>query len=184
MRIITLDTLEKDTKNSAGLSMCIVFAAVGFIAALSPIIGLVRNYNPGGIIPTIFVAGIFGGLFGYYIGLRNVLNILSNRKMIKAGNFKIFVDEITNKSIRSQNDCRTRHFLALKYYGEAMEKSVFVDPVKYKTAKRHERCYLVFTPNERCFKGVPTLVYPGNVYEIAPELEKYLTTDIEQFVVC
>lgn len=163
--IITKEFLAKEYKHTGACCLFGIFMIAGIGVMLIPVFQPPEGLT--NLLCTIAFTSIFGGLiFGYFFGLRNILNIKKDCNSLLKGNFEIYIDELSEKDTYSRSDESTRYLLGFKEYSFLSNSSISVERSVYNKAIIGEKFYLIRRNHEKKVY----IAYPQSQFELSPEL--------------
>lgn len=177
-RVITVKDIEQSCNDKPVLYLYALFAVVGFVVVFSMLKKLLANYNTANLIGTIVVACVFGGIFGYFLGIRNIVYTLRRRSLIQNGELWFVIDEVVDKYYSTNGSDGSAHKdfqLDLKKYTAKTNKRIFLRTRKeFDAVNEGDPCILGFTKlNKR-----PFCVFAGQ-YELDIQLQSKILEDIK-----
>lgn len=177
---ITYDYILKELKTKRAISVLSIFSLLGFVIPFIPFF-VIETFDIDAIISFIFLFLVFGLPFGYFMGLRNILNTLKIYRDIKNCNFVIWLDRIADMKVskngRASEMDDSYCKLYLEKYSKDKKSTVSVWGSKFLKLKKGDNCTLVFVNSEK----YPILVFAGNNYSVDKHLEGYLSNNVEVY---
>lgn len=160
--------------------MYFLFAVVGIAVVLSMLRNLLMDYNTSNLIGFVVFSCIFGGVFGYFLGIRNIIYALRRESLIKRGQFWLVIDEVIEKRYCANGSSgagfhKDFQLVLKKYTAKTKNRIILRNRKEFNAVREGAPCVLGFTKmNKR-----PFCVFAGSQYELAPELQSKIVEDIK-----
>lgn len=148
-----------------------IFFVAGIFSSIVPFTNISPEANPEDIkMLTIFIL-LFGFLFWYIIGLRNMIKVLRRYFAIKSGKFYIFEDVLIEKDSHRRGDSRNYYLYFLNYIN-ATNHAFNVNPKDYKSARVGEVYFLIKPQNSKKVVAY----FPKSEFYLGSELRDKLSS--------
>lgn len=139
-----------------------IFTLIGIVVPLIPFLYL-KTFDFDSIMSFVFLSLMFGLPFGYFIGLRNIINIHRINSSIKNNDIFIIESKITDKrmspyNVREDDDSRYGQITIQNF-----NKVLYISSKEYEVHSEGEKCILIFSKYN---KKYPVLKYLGNEYVV------------------
>ena len=178
-KTISAQEIENQGESKLVMAIYALFAVVGFVVVFSMLKNLLQDYNTSNLIGFIVFSVIFGGLIGYFLGIRNLIYAMRRTALLKSGDFWLVIDEVTDKyhSTNGSDGSYHKDFqLELRKYTAKTNKRLFLRTKKeFDAAKEGDPCILGFTKLSK----LPFCVYAGSQYALSPELQSKVVEDMK-----
>ena len=177
-KILTLHDMENKCESNLVLSIYVLFTLGGLAVVLSMLENLISNYNTSNLVGFIVCSCVFGGVFTYFLGIRNLVYALRNKALVKNGQIWFVIDEVTDKyhSINISDSSEVRDYqIELKKYSAKTNKRIFLrNRAEYNAAHVGDPCILGFTKMSKR----PFCVFAGRQYDLDAQLQSKVVADI------
>ena len=179
-KVISLNEVKAKCESKTVFYIYIIFAIIGMVVVFSMLKNLLQNYNTSNLIGFLVFACIFGGIFGYFLGIRNIVYALRRSSLIKKGELWFVIDEVTDKyySTNGSSDGSVyKDFqLELRKYSAKTNKRIFLKNRKeFNNVHEGDPCILGFTKLSKR----PFCVFAGQHYELDTMLQNKVIEDIK-----
>ena len=164
-KILNIKEILKSTNYKRNCFLFSIFFFAGILACTVCLTsGLSYEITWESILGTSIFTLVFGFLFIWFFGLKNILSILKDVKPIKNKDFVIYEDILVGKT---KNHVRDSTYYELVFDGFTFKtgESITVEFVEYKYSKIGEPYYIVSSKN-----GKSNLAFPKSKYELDAEL--------------
>lgn len=178
-KVISLNDVKAECESKTVFYIYIIFAIIGMVVVLSMLKNLLQNYNTSNLIGFIVFSFIFGGFFGYFLGIRNIVYSLRRSALVKNGEIWFVIDEVTDKYYSTNGSDGSVHKdfqLELKKYSAKTNKRIFLRNRKeFNNVHEGDSCILGFTKLSK----KPFCVFAGQHYELDTMLQDKVIEDIK-----
>ena len=178
-KVISLNDVKDKCESNFVYFIYAIFAVIGVVVVLSMLKNLLQNYNTSNLIGFLVFACLFGGLFGYFLGIRNIVYALRRSTLIKNGEIWFVIDEVTDKyySTNGSDGSVYKDFqLELRKYSAKTNKRIFLKNRKeFNNVHKGDSCILGFTKLSK----KPFCVFAGQQYELDTMLQDKVIEDIK-----